>query len=131
MGGLPRRLRLLLLAALRAGHRPGGRPGSAAWTRTWCGPWPDAFAAGYQPPGPDTPDNWFDQIRRLAADLGFAPSQKVYKQDPAAYRGSIPEASQVIRVLLTGTRRSPELAEVARALGTDEVLRRVRAVSAS
>jgi glutamyl-tRNA synthetase len=87
-----------------------------------------AFADGYQPPAPETV--WFDQIRRLADDLGFAPSQKVYKQDPAAYRGSIREASQVIRILLTGTPRSPDLAEVAAALGTDEVLRRVRAVCA-
>jgi glutamyl-tRNA synthetase len=85
-----------------------------------------AFADGYQPPAADA--DWFDQIRRLAADLGFAPSQKVYKADPAAYRGSIREASQVIRVLLTGTPRSPDLAQVAGALGTDEVLRRVRAV---
>ena len=85
-----------------------------------------AFAASYQPPAPET--DWFDQIRRLAANLGFAPSQKVYKQDPAAYRGSIREASQVIRVLLTGTPRSPDLAAVAAALGTEEVLRRVRAV---
>jgi glutamyl-tRNA synthetase len=85
-----------------------------------------AFADGYLPPGEAT--DWFDQIRRLAADLGFAPSQKVYKQDPAAYRGSIREASQVIRVLLTGTPRSPDLAAVAAALGPDEVLRRVRAV---
>ena len=85
-----------------------------------------AFADSYQPPAPET--DWFDQIRRLAADLGFAPSQKVYKQDPAAYRGSIREASQVIRVLLTGTPRSPDLAAVAAALGTEEVLRRVQAV---
>jgi glutamyl-tRNA synthetase len=85
-----------------------------------------AFAGSYQPPAADI--DWFDQIRRLAADLGFAPSQKVYKQDPAAYRGSIREASQVIRVLLTGTPRSPDLAAVAGALGTEEVLRRVRAV---
>jgi glutamyl-tRNA synthetase len=88
-----------------------------------------AFADGYQPPAPET--DWFDQIRRLAADLGFAPSQKVYKQDPAAYRGSIREASQVIRVLLTGTPRSPDLAAVAAALGTEEVLRRIRAVGAA
>jgi len=85
-----------------------------------------AFADGYQPPAADT--DWFDQIRRLAADLGFAPSQKVYKQDPAAYRGSIREASQVIRVLLTGSPRSPDLAAVAAALGPEEVLRRVRAL---
>jgi len=101
----------------------------------FCGLEPDlvravgrAFAEGYQPPTAD--GEWFGQIRRLAADLGFAPSQKVYKQDPAAYRGSIAEASQVIRVLLTGTRRSPDLAEVAATLGTDEVLRRVRALGA-
>jgi glutamyl-tRNA synthetase len=85
-----------------------------------------AFADGYQPPAPDLA--WFDQIRRLADKLGFAPSQKVYKTDPAAYHGSIREASQVIRILLTGTPRSPELADVTAALGTEEVLRRVRAV---
>jgi hypothetical protein len=89
----------------------------------------DAFAAGYQPHGPDV--EWFDQVRRLAADLEFAPSQKAYKQDPAAYNGSIREASQVIRVLLTGSQRSPDLADVAAALGPDEVLRRIRALRAA
>ena len=41
---------------------------------------------------------------------------------------SIREVSQIIRVLLTGTPRSPDLAQVAGALGTEEVLRRIRAV---
>jgi glutamyl-tRNA synthetase len=86
----------------------------------------DAFAGSYQPPGEDT--DWFGQIRQLAADLGFAPNQKVYKQDPQAYPGSIREASQIIRILLTGTPRSPDLASVAAALGADEVLRRIRAL---
>src|SRR5579863_130264 len=88
-----------------------------------------AFAGSYVPPGGETP--WFDQIRQLAADLGFAPSQKVYKQDPPAYPGSIREASQIIRVLLTGTQQSADLAQVAAVLGSDEVLRRVRAVGGS
>jgi len=91
------------------------------------------FADGYQPPSPEPgPDaGWFEQIRQLADDLGFAPSQKVYKQDPDRYKGSIREASQVIRILLTGAARSPDLAQVARALGPDEVVRRVRAVLAA
>ena len=47
----------------------------------------------------------------------------------SAYPGSIADASRVIRVLLTGTPRSPDLAQVAAALGPDEVLRRVRALA--
>ena len=86
----------------------------------------EAFASRYAPPAPDT--EWFGQIRELAADLGFAPNQKAYKKDPDAYPGSIREASQIIRVLLTGTPRSPDLAAVAGVLGPDEVLRRTRAV---
>jgi glutamyl-tRNA synthetase len=86
----------------------------------------DAFARGYQPPGEDT--EWFGQVRQVAADLGFAPNQKAYKQNPEAYPGSIREASQIVRILLTGTPRSPDLPLVAAALGTDEVLRRVGAI---
>ena len=86
-----------------------------------------AFADQYQPPGEDA-SAWFNQIRELATQLGFAPNAKTYKKDPEAYPGSIREASQVIRVLLTGSGRSPDLAQVAGALGTEEVLRRIRSV---
>ncbi len=84
------------------------------------------FADAYQPPA--SAADWFAQIRDLAAGLGFAATQQAYRQDPGAYHGSVREASRVIRVLLTGTTRSPNLACVAAALGTDEVLRRARAL---
>lgn len=84
------------------------------------------FADSYLAPGPDV--DWFGQIRSLATRLGFAASAKEYKSDPEKYPGSIREVSQVIRVLITGSTRSPDLAAIAGALGTDEVLRRVRAV---
>jgi glutamyl-tRNA synthetase len=53
------------------------------------------------------PDAWFDQIRRVAENNGFAASVKDFKNNPDAYVGSIREASQVIRVLLTGCIWSP------------------------
>jgi glutamyl-tRNA synthetase len=89
------------------------------------------FAASYTEPAPGTgPDPaWFDQVRSLAGELGFAPRQKDYKKDPDAYPGHIGDASQVIRVLITGTRQSPDLAQVARALGRAEVLRRVTSLA--
>jgi len=85
------------------------------------------FAAAYVEPGPQV--EWFDQIRVLAGSLGFALRQKDYKKDPDAYPGSIADAAGVIRVLLTGSLRSPGLAEVAAALGRAEVVRRVTALS--
>ena len=84
------------------------------------------FADGYQPPSPDSV--WFDQIRELATRLGFAPNNKEYKKNPEAYPGSVREASQVIRVLLTGSLQSPDLGQVCAAIGEPEVLRRARAL---
>jgi glutamyl-tRNA synthetase len=84
------------------------------------------FAAAYVEPGPDV--EWFDQIRSLAGELGFALRQKDYKKNPEAYPGSIADAAAVIRVLVTGSRQSPDLAQTCAALGRSEVLRRVTAL---
>lgn len=73
-------------------------------------------------------DAWFEQIRSVAHRNGFAPSVKDYKRNPDAYAGSIREAAQVVRVLLTGSTRSPSLHAVADALGEHEVRRRIASV---
>ena len=73
-------------------------------------------------------DGWFDQVRSAARANGFAASVKDYKREPETYVGSIREASQVVRVLLTGSTRSPALHLVAHALGEAEVRRRIGAV---
>jgi glutamyl-tRNA synthetase len=79
----------------------------------------------------DAPDQptWFEQIRELAARHGFAPNAKEYKKNPDTYPGSLREASQVVRVALTGATRSPDLFAVTETLGRDEVLRRIRALA--
>jgi glutamyl-tRNA synthetase len=76
------------------------------------------------------PQEWFGQIRDLAAKYGFAPNARQFKQAPEKYPGSITDASQLIRVALTGSRRSPDLASVARVLGREEVIRRVSSLAA-
>ncbi|MGH3607620.1 MAG: glutamate--tRNA ligase [Pseudonocardiaceae bacterium] len=85
------------------------------------------FAYGYQ--HLDDPQEWFNQIRELAAKHGFAANAKEYKKNPDPYPGSIREASQLIRVALTGSTRSPDLHAVTQALGAPEVLRRLRALA--
>ncbi|GAA4823449.1 glutamate--tRNA ligase family protein [Actinomycetospora corticicola] len=85
------------------------------------------LAARYVQEG-DQP-TWFQQIRDLAERHGFAPNPKTYKKDPDAYPGMLRDAANVIRVLVTGAQRSPDLYEVTRVLGGDEVVRRIRAVA--
>jgi glutamyl-tRNA synthetase len=84
------------------------------------------LVAGYE--HRDDPQEWFDQIRSLAAKHGFAPNAKEYKKNPDAYPGSIREASQLVRVAITGATRSPDLHATAQALGAPEVLRRLQAL---
>jgi glutamyl-tRNA synthetase len=85
------------------------------------------FADGYQSLADGR--EWFDQIRQLATKHGFAPSPKEFKKNPDAYPGSIREASQLVRVTLTGSTRSPDLHAVASTLGAAEVQRRLRALT--
>ncbi|TVT25819.1 glutamate--tRNA ligase [Amycolatopsis rhizosphaerae] len=72
---------------------------------------------------------WFGQIRDLAAQHGFARNAKEFKKNPEAYPGSIREASQLIRIAVTGSTRSPDLHAIAQALGETELLARVSAVT--
>lgn len=73
---------------------------------------------------------WFEQIRDLASRHGFAASPKEVKANPGQYHGAVRELAQIVRVALTGSTRSPDLHAVARALGPDEVKRRLSALAA-
>ena len=74
-------------------------------------------------------EDWFGQIRDLATKHGFARNAKELKADPDKFPGSIREASQLVRVALTGSTRSPDLQAVSQALGADEVRTRLRAAA--
>ncbi|MGH3564892.1 MAG: glutamate--tRNA ligase [Pseudonocardia sp.] len=76
----------------------------------------------------DDPTEWFDQVRALATKHGFVSSPKDYKKDPDAYPGSIREASQLVRLALTGSTRSPDMHAITRALGAEETQTRIRAL---
>ena len=86
------------------------------------------FVANYR--DLDDPTQWFQQVRDLAEKFGFARNAKEYKQNPDGYPGSIREASQLIRVALTGSTKSPDLFQIARTLGRDEVIRRITTLTA-
>ncbi|MCX5393609.1 glutamate--tRNA ligase [Streptomyces sp. NBC_00094] len=71
------------------------------------------------------PEEWYGLLRELAGRHGFAPDTAAWRRDPDRWAGPPREVANVVRVALTGAVRSPDLFAVARALGRDEVRRRL------
>ncbi len=69
---------------------------------------------------------WFDKVRAIAEELGYAPQPKLYKNEPERYKGHVGDVSAVIRVAVTGRQNSPDLWCVQQVLGEERSLARVK-----
>ncbi|MCI8388485.1 MAG: glutamate--tRNA ligase [Clostridiales bacterium] len=75
----------------------------------------------------DDQTTWFDKIKAIAGELGFAPETKLYKKNPTEYKGHVGDISMFLRIAVTGKASSPDMYEVMRILGADKVKARVNA----
>ena len=72
----------------------------------------------------DDKETWFDKIKLLCDELGYASDMKEYKNNPDNYKGSVADVSTVIRVVLTTKTMTPDLYEIMQILGKDRILKR-------
>lgn len=68
---------------------------------------------------------WWNSVKEVAAANGFAIANKDYKKNPDAYKGSVSDAAEIIRVALTASKDSPNLHEVIEILGKERVVHRL------
>ena len=73
----------------------------------------------------DEKDVWFSKIKTLGEDLGFASDMKVYKENPDKFVGSYADIAGIIRMALTKEKNTPDLYEICKILGKDEIKRRI------
>ena len=74
---------------------------------------------------------WFEELCRIGASLGYAPSTKEYKEAPEKFKGSPGDVSQIVRAAVTGRLNSPDLYSVMKILGEGKVKERINsAISA-
>lgn len=74
---------------------------------------------------PPNNEEWFEGVKALAEKLGYAIDNKLYKQNPDAYKGNTAKACEFIRVAITGHKNSPTLFTIMQILGEDEVKTRL------
>ena len=68
---------------------------------------------------------WFDKVKTVSANNGYAAEMKDYKTNPEKYKGSVADVSEVIRIAVTGRKNTPDLWTIMQILGKEEVLNRI------
>ena len=73
----------------------------------------------------DDKQTWFDKMKDLAEEVGFAREVKEFKANPENWPGHVGDISTVIRVTLTGRQNTPDLYEIMQVLGKETVVERL------
>ncbi len=71
----------------------------------------------------DDPTVWFEKVKAVTEEMGFAVKPKDYKKEPEKYRGSIVHITNMLRIALTGHANAPDIWEVSHVLG-EEITRK-------
>lgn len=73
----------------------------------------------------DDQETWFNKIRNIASDMGYAAKPKDYKKHPEEYKGHVGHVSTVIRIALMGRSQSPDVWEIQQIFGEKRVKERL------
>ena len=74
----------------------------------------------------DDKETWFNKMKDLSEEKGYAREVKAYKQEPEEYKGHVGDISTVVRVALTTKQNTPDLYEIMQVLGKETVENRIK-----
>ena len=72
----------------------------------------------------DDKQTWFDKIKELSAEMGYAKEVKEFKENPGKYKAHVGDVSTVLRVALTARTNTPDMYEIMKILGKERIQKR-------
>ncbi len=72
----------------------------------------------------DDKQMWFEKIKNLAEEMGYAREVKLYKENPEKYKAHVGDVSTVLRLALTARTNTPDMYEIMEILGKDRIQKR-------
>ena len=72
----------------------------------------------------DDKQTWFDKIKELAGEMGYAKEVKEFKANPGMYKAHVGDVSTVLRIALTARANTPDMYEIMKVLGKDRIQKR-------
>ena len=73
----------------------------------------------------DDKQTWFDKIKDLSEEVGFAREVKEWKKEPEKWPGHVGDISTVLRVALTTRSNTPDMFEIMNVLGKERIFKRL------
>ena len=73
----------------------------------------------------DDKETWFNKVKKLCDEFGYASDMKAYKENPDNYKGNVADVSTAIRVAVTTKSMTPDLYEILRLLPKEEITKRI------
>ena len=83
----------------------------------------DLYIEKYYNPEDDK-QTWFNKIKELAGEMGYAKEVKEFKANPGMYKAHVGDVSTVLRIALTKRSNTPDMYEIMNVLGKTNVIKR-------
>ena len=72
----------------------------------------------------DDKQTWFDKIKDLSEEMGYAREVKQFKENPDLYKAHVGDVSTVLRVSITARTNTPDMYEIMKVLGKQSIIKR-------
>ena len=72
----------------------------------------------------DDKQTWFNKIKEVAGEMGYAKEVKEFKANPGIYKAHVGDVSTVLRVALTARTNTPDMYEIMQVLGKERIAKR-------
>ena len=76
----------------------------------------------------DDKQTWFNKIKEIAGEMGYAKEVKEFKANPEAYKAHVGDVSTALRVALTARTNTPDMYEIMKILGKERMAKRFNSV---
>ena len=73
----------------------------------------------------DDNQEWFNKIKDISKQCGYADNIKDYKNNPENFKGSVVDVATILRILITGREQSQDLCSIMKVLGYKTVIERI------
>lgn len=69
---------------------------------------------------------WFNKLKEIADEHGFASDMKTYKANPENFKGNVSDIAEAVRIAVTGRANTPDLWTIVHIMGEEQMTERIK-----